>query len=433
MKSKILFSFLVVFLFVQNVFAQDMASKLDELINNNDLSKSSVVAVKIIDETTKTPYYQKNSSLLLHPASTMKVATSAVVLSTLGHDYKVKTSLFENDGNLFLKLSGDPTLTHNELCKLFKNVDLSKYNAIVVDNSAIDNVFYDAGWMWNNLISDDNVPYGIYNLDRNIIQIKIIPDRKTGMVQILSGYPVAFVNELTIGDANNIKIEKRPWLNPDAVYISGTVAAPCIENIAVQNPEIYFLHYLHLATKDFQGKTYYGAVPCGAKLLSEKQTPLMEILSEQNKRSNNLFAQTMFKIAAHEAYQTTGTFDNAMTLFNKFYNNNGLVISDASGLSHYNLLNCDFLCDALSKMSQDKYFRSTLAESGKVGTLHKRLPDVKIQGKTGTIAGVSGLCGYVKAKSGHEYIFAILVQNYKGKAKPAKELEDSIVRVVNEY
>jgi D-alanyl-D-alanine carboxypeptidase/D-alanyl-D-alanine-endopeptidase (penicillin-binding protein 4) len=167
--------------------------------------------------------------------------------------------------------------------------------------------------------------------------------------------------------------------------------------------------------------------------LACKQTKVLDVLREQNKTSNNLFAETMFKIAARVAFGTQGNMENARKLFDQFYGANDFVIADASGLSHNNLLNCDFLCNVLSRMSCNSCFRSTLAVAGKDGTLKKRLPEVSLQGKTGTISGVSGLCGYVKAKSGHEYIFSILIQNYSGKAKPAKLLEDKIVRALNEF
>ncbi|MDD3419228.1 MAG: D-alanyl-D-alanine carboxypeptidase/D-alanyl-D-alanine-endopeptidase [Candidatus Gastranaerophilales bacterium] len=421
---------------MQGAFAQDLQSKIDFLINDNPLSKSAVVSVKVVDVKTQNTYAQKDSSLLLHPASTMKVATSAVVLSTLGSDYRLKTSLYAKDDTLYLKLIGDPSLKSSDLQRLFKGVNLAQYHTLVVDNTAIDNEFYDKGWMWNNLTSDDNPPYGIYNLNHNLIPVKIIPDKKSGTVQILSEYPFCFVNELILGSTNCINADKAPWRNfknPEAIYFSGSVIAPCIVNVAVQNPEDYFLYHLHKAMPGFCGQICYGNISNGAVMIAEHQTPLMGLLSEQNKKSNNLYAQTLFKIAAHEAYQTTGTFDNAMKLFNGFYANPGMVVCDASGLSHYNLLNCDFLCNVLLKMMPDKCFRSTLAESGKYGTLNNRLKDVNLQGKTGTIAGVSGLCGYIRAKSGNEYIFAILIQNYKGKVKSAKELEDSIIRAVNEF
>lgn len=432
-KSLILVSFLLVILFCSRVFAQNLPAHLDAIINNDLLSKSSIIAVKIIDKNTKDILYQRDSSLLLKPASTMKVATSAMVLETLGQNYSLKTSLYESEGRLYLKLCGDPTFLKEDLVKLFANIDLAKYDTLVIDNTFIDNEFYAIGWMWDNFISGDNPPYGIFNIDRNLISIKILPNKKTGVVQIISNYPIEIGNELKIGAVNQIKLEQRPWQNPNAVYISGVVCSSFVKKIPVQNPEKYFLHCLNQSMPNFSGRIFYGDVPESAVLLACKQTSTLDILREQNKTSNNLFAETMFKIASRVAFGTQGNMENARKLFEQFYGTNELVIADASGLSHNNLLNCDFLCDVLFRMRNNCDFRSTLAVAGKDGTLKKRLKEVSLQGKTGTISGVSGLCGYIETKQGHEYVFSILIQNYKGKAKPAKLLEDKIVREINNF
>lgn len=433
MKFKFLISFLVSISFCLGAFAQDLSSNLNTMINSDALSKSAVIAVKILDKSTKQPVYQHNSSLLLHPASTMKVATSAMVLETLGANYCLQTSLYEAEGRLYLKLCGDPTLTTQDLAKFFKSVDLSKYDTLIIDNTFIDNEFYDEGWMWDNFVSGDNPPYGIFNLDRNLLPLKIIPNKSTGLVQIISSYPIEIANELKIGFENKIKLEQRPWQKPNAVYVTGEVFSTFVKTIPVQNPEKYFLYSLNKNMSNFSGKIFYGEVPQNPTLLACKQTKLLDILCEQNKKSNNLFAETMFKIAAREAFGVQGSMKNARKLFEKFYGTQEFVIADASGLSHNNLLNCDFLCDVLSKMSDNNFFCSTLSVAGKDGTLKKRLPEVFLQGKTGTISGVSGLCGYVKTKQGHDYIFSILIQNYQGSAKPAKQLEDKIVRELNEF
>lgn len=433
MKLKIFFSFLISAFICLGAFAQNIQSNIDAVINTDSLSKTAIISVKVIDKNTNQILYERQSSLLLQPASTMKVVTSAMVLETLSSNYVLKTALYEADGRLYLKLCGDPTLRHQDLSDLFKNIDLTKYDTIVVDNTFIDNQFYATGWMWDNFASGDNPPYGIFNLDRNLLSIKIIPDKTKGIVQVISSYPIEIGNELKIGKTNRIKLEHRPWENPNAVYVSGEACSSFVKTIPVQNPEKYFLHCLDKSMPRFSGRVYYGEIPGCANLLTCKQTCLLDILREQNKKSNNLFAETLFKIAAREAFQVPGTLENARKLFEQFYGANNFVIADASGLSHNNLLNCDFLCDVLYRMRDNDCFRSTLSVAGKDGTLKKRLSGVSLQGKTGTIAGVSGLCGYIKTKKGNEYIFAILIQNYKGSAHPAKLLEDKIIRKLNEF
>lgn len=411
-----------------------LSEHLDKIINANDLSTSSVVSVKILDMEGNC-LYNRNSSLLLKPASTLKIPISALALKVLNPNYQIKTSLYKKGDNLFLHLSGDPTLQSSDLVQLFENIDLQKYSKLLIDTSSIDNCYLNKGWMWENLISSDNVPVSIFNLDKNTLNLHL---SIAGSVPIVtSDYPLAFVNELTVGDFNCIKIEKRPWMefvNPDTVYISGIINTPCEQSIAVSSPEKYFLYRLNQVLQSNQSsktlpEIYYGNVPKGAKLLACHKTSLLEILSKMNTQSDNLCAETIFKIATGKALGQQGNFSDARAFFEEFYNTKEFVLYDASGLSHKNLINCDFLCRVLYEMKKDKNFLNTLAISGKTGTLKNRLQNVNLQGKTGTIDGVSGLCGYLDNK----YIFAILIQNYKGSSKPAKILEDDIVLELNNF
>jgi D-alanyl-D-alanine carboxypeptidase len=64
----------------------------------------------------------------------------------------------------------------------------------------------------------------------------------------------------------------------------------------------------------------------------------------------------------------------------------------------------------------DKFgaFEPTLAITGDPnGSLRKRmlgpLTYYKVYGKTGNLAGVSTLCGYITAQSGQRYVFSILI------------------------
>ena len=71
-----------------------------------------------------------------------------------------------------------------------------------------------------------------------------------------------------------------------------------------------------------------------------------------------------------------------------------------------------------------------------VGTLKNRLLDYKdtnqIYAKTGTLSGISGICGYIKANNETTYAFSILIQNYTQDSSEAKALEDEIIKTIAE-
>ncbi|MEK7270789.1 MAG: D-alanyl-D-alanine carboxypeptidase, partial [Planctomycetota bacterium] len=81
---------------------------------------------------------------------------------------------------------------------------------------------------------------------------------------------------------------------------------------------------------------------------------------------------------------------------------------------------------------QRDIFRNSLATPGGEGTLSKRFPDARLEGrlfaKTGTIAGVSALSGYAKGEDDRWRAFSVLVQ-FEGKGfslADARRIEDRI-------
>ena len=46
--------------------------------------------------------------------------------------------------------------------------------------------------------------------------------------------------------------------------------------------------------------------------------------------------------------------------------------------------------------------------------------------KTGTLNGVSALSGYLKTANNHEITFSILIQNFIGSSKTARNFQDKI-------
>ena len=58
-----------------------------------DIPRRSFLGVLIVDAATGQPLYQLNAGALFHPASTTKLFTSALALSTLGPGYQIQTTL----------------------------------------------------------------------------------------------------------------------------------------------------------------------------------------------------------------------------------------------------------------------------------------------------------------------------------------------------
>ena len=110
-----------------------------------------------------------------------------------------------------------------------------------------------------------------------------------------------------------------------------------------------------------------------------------------------------------------------------------LQIVDGSGLSRYNLISPDQMVLFLKKMGHHKALKKALAVSGEKGTLKGRMVRDRglVVAKTGSMTGISSLCGYIKTASNKELAIAIFINGYVKDGKKIKTLiEDEICHIL---
>jgi D-alanyl-D-alanine carboxypeptidase/D-alanyl-D-alanine-endopeptidase (penicillin-binding protein 4) len=449
------FTFLVLASFEEIACAQNaLKDRLTGVINSDSLSKTAVVAVSVRDASTGTLIFSRQGQYFLHTASTLKALTMPVVLQTLGKSYNVETTLLKTpEDKYFLKLSGDPLLKTDDLIKLFKEAKsrgvLTINGELIIDDSAIDEIPWGVGWMWD----DENNPlmpkYSVYNLDYNVITVKVSPGRlnQPPVITVVPDYGIRIVNLAKTGNQNDFSIERRPWLDPEAIYIEGIFNTAVSKKIPVGIPKNYFISRLKYAIKiagiEFSEGIKHGSVSQQATTIAKVSRKILDEIGFVNQKSNNTGAETLFKLAGGRYSKLEGSTKNGLKAMKNFYKTIGADCSsqeivDASGASHNNLIQPDWMTLALSKLYQWPLFseyKKTLAQPGQEGTLKYRHQDLsgRLYAKTGTLAGISGFTGYLKANSGKTYAFSILIQNYKGSSLPAKNLESKIINTIRHY
>jgi D-alanyl-D-alanine carboxypeptidase/D-alanyl-D-alanine-endopeptidase (penicillin-binding protein 4) len=100
------------------------------------------------------------------------------------------------------------------------------------------------------------------------------------------------------------------------------------------------------------------------------------------------------------------------------------VIADGSGLSRYNFLTAHMLVRILRQMARDPHhaaaFEATLPIAGKDGTLERRMKGTRaennVRAKTGTIANVRSLSGYVRTRDNELIGFSVIANNFKARS-----------------
>jgi D-alanyl-D-alanine carboxypeptidase/D-alanyl-D-alanine-endopeptidase (penicillin-binding protein 4) len=91
-------------------------------------------------------------------------------------------------------------------------------------------------------------------------------------------------------------------------------------------------------------------------------------------------------------------------------------MDDGSGLSRYDYVTADTIVTILKHMWNDEKLRGPFAAmlpvAGHDGTLDSRMKntvlDAKVEAKTGTIANVRALSGYLETKSGERLVFSMI-------------------------
>ena len=129
-------------------------ASLSSTISKSEINKMATVAVSVKDAKTGKVVYEYNEHKLMNPASVQKIFTMYSAYNELGGDYTFKTGAYtDTNGNLYIKLGADPSLTTATLKMLLKST-AAKYKKpvkdIVIDPTIIDNKQWGIGWMWDD-------------------------------------------------------------------------------------------------------------------------------------------------------------------------------------------------------------------------------------------------------------------------------------------
>jgi len=158
------------------------------------------------------------------------------------------------------------------------------------------------------------------------------------------------------------------------------------------------------------------------ELVHTHRTLLVSALDTTNKRSQNFYAESFFKLLGARSCGE-GSFAGGVRAVSDFlagvvgWKRDQFQVADGSGLSRRDTVTAHDMTRLLEHMFRQPYgleYVRSLPYAGEAdASLHARLTTAPYRGnvfaKTGTIEGVSTLSGYAKARSGRLYAFSILV------------------------
>lgn len=423
-----------------------------------------------VEKTTKISH---QADVMRVPASTQKLIATAAALDELGADYRWTTSVYQHGltvggvlyGDLIIRGSGDPSMTHTQLATLLQSIYAKGITHIVgdivIDDRAFKDVAFDTAAFDGQATRAYNASPDAFLVNFGTLEIDILPavGEKTALVQVLPRL-AEFDVPTSIG-ANDGKCsrsnEPSISLAKDKLTLQGQIGTECgrvSKWVAYPDAKL-------LATKAVKGEwkkidaDFSGQV----RLLDEHQDqallkvydyrlpivhhfsrPLSEQVKDINHFSNNVMTEQVALSLPLAKGAKVSDYPSAFAFIDQWWRQHisepAPKMSRASGLCRDCQVSASSLASLLKYAYQSDFFDGYLASlpiAGQSGTMKKfadRNPDSPAIGrawlKTGTLADVAAVAGYAKDKQDRWYVLVAIIN------APSAGFSDQALAVLDE-
>jgi D-alanyl-D-alanine carboxypeptidase/D-alanyl-D-alanine-endopeptidase (penicillin-binding protein 4) len=429
--------------------------RLDEILSSPGLEHAKV-SIAVMDPETGKSIYARNEKLGLNAASNVKIVTESAALALLGPEFRWKTTVLgaseggrvisagELRGDLFVKTSGDPTLSTQDLNALAADlaaIGLRKVRGgLVIDSTAFDSATVAPSFDQKNDSAAFRAPSSAASLNSNVVTVIITPAPIAGAPArvVVEPSSAACVLSGTVTTATKApatpEVETADGGNGQTrITVAGRIllgSEPRVIQRRVITPESYFAQtFKQLLNK--RGITVdkpvrIAAAPKeGLRVLATHESPaLAVVVHDLGKRSSNFAAEQLLRTLGAEISGRPGTWQKGLDAVARYLEAAGIprasyVMKNGSGLYDSNRFSAEQMVLVLRAATRDfriaSEFLASLAVGGADGTLAHRMAgsaaDRYVRAKTGTLANVSCLSGLVGAPTTKPLIFSILVND----------------------
>jgi len=412
----------------------------------------------VIDLTSGETLYRRNAERLFIPASNMKLFSEAAALMVLGPDYRFKNQLSISagkvqqgvlQGNIYLHLNGDPSFSRDDLKYLLSSLKDWNINTIqgsvFIDSSLAGVDTYPPGWLAADLSYSYGAPNAPLMVDSNRLTVTVNPGARVGAPAVVEvdddGAGIVLNNQATTkaspkGCGVGFSLDKDNHLTVHGCV--GIDQWAIQQRMAIKNPLMYAQGMIKSAlikeNIQLNGQVQLGKAPTGALLIATQHSkPVSQLMADTLKPSDNLYADSLYLHAAAKINGSPVNWREAQPLIKNFLqsqtniNFKNAIFTDGSGLSRYSLVTPEQTISLLKFLYQrfplSYEYISALPVSGRDGTLQKRFRIPSQQGfvraKTGTMAGINSLSGYLYTANGHTLAFAMFINRLPGSSAGA--------------
>ncbi|MFB6097907.1 MAG: D-alanyl-D-alanine carboxypeptidase/D-alanyl-D-alanine-endopeptidase [Salinibacter sp.] len=449
--------------------AQSLGDRIDALLEQRR-AEHAFWGVSIYDLARDSLLYSRNGDRGFLPASNQKLFTTAAALDLLGGSYRYETTLtFKGTtqdsvmtGDLRLVGSGDPTFGSTarglsdplrEWAERLAEMGVRRIEGrLIGDDSAFNDTYYPDGWSVTYLTRQKGEQIGVkpggLSYRDNSVPVTVEATQP-------GQPPEVFIQPEGVVKVENRATTSRRWrgstllinrtFSTNRLVLTGSVARSYhgVRNVPVSDPTTFTMRIFRQRLQEAGIETdltlvdiddLEAPVADGSPLFVHLSPPLSEIVRVINKRSNNFYAEQVF-----HTYGWGGSTRGGIQRTESFLRRAGirtrtLTINDGSGLSRKNLIPPRALRKLLVYMddhAESKAFLASLPRGGEQNTtLSLRLGRTEVRAKTGSLAFVRALSGYVERPSGGRVVFVLLANNYTGPSYQITHTMDDIVRML---
>jgi len=446
----------------------DVSERISQILNH-PLMQGVDISIYAYNISDSKIIFQKDKDRQLNPASVTKLFTSSTALYYLGAYYKFPTEFYVKefpddegvlDGDLYIKGFGDPRMVNENIFNLILELKREGINridgSVYLDTTFFDKEYFKPGWQKDVGIRAYYAPISAFAVDFNSFTVYVKPASSEGEKPVifieppLKKYFKIKNSATTTKKGNTIDVDIKPGKDFLEVLIKGEIGINQKGkkfNRRVEEPDSYALEVLKwffdIHGVKVKGKFKVKELPQeDVKLFyTYYSEPLMTVIRDLNKHSNNFSADQLLKHLGGIVYGPPATFEKGLTVIDDFAKVAGVDKSEyhftnGSGLSHENRVSTEAIVKLLNYVYSNFQimpdFLSSLSIASADGTIRKRFfgtpCELKTRAKTGSIDGVASIAGYTTNSKSDIISFAIIANNFEPKKyREVSEILDSII------
>jgi D-alanyl-D-alanine carboxypeptidase/D-alanyl-D-alanine-endopeptidase (penicillin-binding protein 4) len=407
----------------------------------------------------------------------MKLLTLAAAASRLGWDYRFVTTLEAAGtiadgvltGDLIVTGTGDPSITSSDLAhpalflewaSALRDAGIQRVDGrLVGDDDAFDDEGPGPGWAWDYLEAGYAAPAGALSYQENVVSLRVTPGAREGAVAMVAAGPAGnslrIVDDVLTGPPGSsvaLTIARAP--GSTRVVVAGQVPAggtPVTRVVTVPNPTLFFVGAMRdalaargivIARGAWDVDDLNGQVADGPRTMVARResAPLSSLASRLMKDSQNFYGEMILKAVGRAADRpgTTAAGRDAArdALAALGIASDSYVMHDGSGLSRYDYVTADAIVTLLAAIWRDdgmrEPFLASLPVAGRDGTLSERMRDPalagRVQAKTGSIANMRALSGYLITAAGERLVFSMIANHFTAPTRDVDAVMEAILR-----